>query len=129
MSLLLALCNAAAARLRRQHSIPASLRKDISLALCRLTGAKLRLLCPFVEDSCTSSCGLYTPKEMHSRRYVHQTAHIGKVPKQEAAPVVLHKLISHSNTSGFGLVKKALPVAPAELVVDVSRLGCVASQL
>jgi len=98
--------------------------------LCRLTGPKLWLLCPFVEDSCTASCENYTlPKEMHSRRYVHQPAHIGKVQNKDGAPVVLHKLISHSNTSGFGLIEKALPVAPAELVVDVSRLGCVAPQL
>jgi len=97
---------------------------------CRLTGPKLWLLCPLVEDSCTASCEQYTlPKEMHSRRYVHQVAHSSKVQNKESAPVVLHKLISHSNTSGFGLIKQALPVAPAELVVDVSRLGCVAPQL
>ena len=60
---------------------------------------------------------------------MHQTAHIGKVQTKEGAPVVLHKLISHSNTFSFGLIEKALPVAPAELVVDVSRFGCVAPQL
>ena len=45
------------------------------------------------------------------------------------SPVVLDKLISHSNALSFGLVKQAAPVAPAELVVDVPRLGSVAAQL
>ena len=45
------------------------------------------------------------------------------------SPIVLDELISHSNALSFGFVKQAAPVAPAELVVDMSRLGGVAAQL
>ena len=45
------------------------------------------------------------------------------------SPIVLDKLISHSDALSFGFVKQAAPVTPAKFVVDVSRLGSVAAQL